>query len=87
MGRVSMKPILNCDHDNFEVFLCERDPNYTYITTNSTLVSESSYLLDLCSVIICVFILFSCCMALYGRGIVKCIKKKTYRDEGYYGLL
>ena len=87
MGRVSMKPILNCDLDNFEIFLCERDPNNTYITTNSTVVSEGSYLLCLWSVLICICILFSCCMTLYGRGIVGCIKKKTYIDDGYHDML
>jgi hypothetical protein len=61
--------------------------NFSTTSTTSTTITESSYLLTLWSVLICIFILFSCFMALYGRGIARCFKTKRYRLYGYHEIL
>lgn len=81
-----MGPSLNCSQDNdmFGIHPCYR---YKNLTTNSTSLSEESYLLDLWSILICVLILLSCFMALYGRGLVRCIKTKKHKLNGYHDVL
>jgi hypothetical protein len=56
-------------------------------STTSTTLTETTFLLDLWSVLIGLIILFSCVMALYGRGLIRCIKTKTHRLEGYHDIL